>query len=131
LDLSSLSDEDADDLGIPRPSESPGEAAVRRAKEDYPTGRPKKHGKGGVIVAAILIVLCLIGGAGYAYWQNSKETPVPAPTQTTKATTQTTTAKVTGKDVDSATKDIDASLNKVNDTTDFTTNDLSDATLGL
>lgn len=131
LDLSSLSSDDANDLGL-----APTEPTESSKKDDdkkqmYPTGQPKKHGRGGVIIAAVLIALCLIGGAGYAYWQNSSKS-TPAPTSTEKTNNGgSASGTASGSDIDSASKDLDASLNKVNDTSEFTSTDLADTTLGL
>lgn len=102
------------------------DAAVSTA----PSKKPKKKGKGAVILVAVLIALALIGGAVYAYLQNKSSTPAPAPAATTPAV-KTGGEPATKDDVLNASNEIDASLKKVNDTTEFQESDLSDTTLGL
>lgn len=85
-----------------------------------------------VIIVGVIIALGLIAGAGYAYWQNKKETATPA-TNTTKTTTTTEKTKdpATADDIDTASKDIETSLTKSDETKDYQATDLSDTTLGL
>lgn len=87
----------------------------------------KKHGKGRVILVAVLLLLSLAGGAGYAYYQQKKGSPAPA---ASTAETQPAPAN-NAADPDQTAKDIDATLQKVDDTKDFSENDLSDAALNL
>lgn len=88
-------------------------------------------GKGVVILVAVLLAAALIGGAAFAYIQTkNKVKPADAPAATTTQTTPEST-EVKGTDIDKTTTDLDATLKKVDDTKDYTTNDLSDATLGL
>lgn len=85
-----------------------------------------------VIIVGVIIALGLIAGAGYAYWQNKKETATPT-TNTTKTTTTTEKTKdpATADDIDTASKDIETSLTKSDETKDYQATDLSDTTLGL
>lgn len=107
-------------------SPAPG-AVVTPPLKSAPKGR---KGTGAAIVIGILFTVALIGGAGYAYWQNSKN---KAPAAQTEQTTeeQKTVQPATADDIQKASDDIDAALNKVDDTKDFVESDLSDATLGL
>ncbi len=91
--------------------------------------RPKKHGWFPIFMA-ILIALGLLAGAGYAYWQNNKQTKT---TQTTKTTSTPAATKkpATTADIDAATKAIDTSLTSLGQATDVLESDLSDTTLGL
>lgn len=131
LDLSSLSEEDAKDLGVPVPTQTvtPSDVPTPNMSMAKP---PKKSSKAIIIIVAVLVALALIAGAGYAYYTTSQKNKKAS--NTTPATTQSTekkTADVKGTDVDNTSTALDTSLKKVDDTKDFTANDLSDATLGL
>lgn len=96
--------------------------------EQAPTApRPKRHGWF-PIVMAVVIALGLLAGAGYAYWQNTKQTQKTTSAPVTKTVKKETT---TTADIDAATKSIDDSLDSLGQTTDVLETDLSDATLGL
>lgn len=91
----------------------------------------KKSHKGTVILIVVLLALALIGGAVFAYIQTNKKV-TPATTQANPVkTTQPTDAKANAADIDKTSNDLDASLKKVDDTKDYSANDLSDTTLGL
>ncbi len=90
----------------------------------YPSASPKKKGRGLAIVIAVIIALALIGGASYAFWKNNKDKKT-----TTKDTTETT-INIT-ETITTASDGIDTELNKVDNTKEFQSTDLSDATLGL
>ncbi len=131
LDLSSLSEEDAKDLGVPVPTQpgAPSDVVTPNMSMAKP---PKKSSKTIVIIVAVLVALALIAGAGYAYYSTSQKnkkttSSTPAATQPTDKTTN----EVKSADIDSTSTALDASLKKVDDTKDFTANDLSDATLGI
>lgn len=84
----------------------------------------------GVIVVAIIIALVLAGLSVYA-WQKSKQA-VPKTSSNTPAVSQkVATTAVRPSDVDQTGKAVDNSLNQLNDVKDLSTNDLSNATLGL
>ncbi|MCA9330033.1 hypothetical protein KDA11_05265 [Candidatus Saccharibacteria bacterium] len=95
---------------------------------------PKSHkGSKVAIMVGILFALALIGGAGYAYWQNNKSnsnTPVAEQTQQA-AEDDNKTKPATAKDVQKAIDDIDTNLGKVDDSKDFVESDLSNSALGL
>lgn len=127
LDLSSLSNDDAKELGVQKP-----------AAEDVPipataltANKPKKNNKTTFIVVAILIALALIAGAGYAYMQSGKKTSSKTQTPAPAAETKTTKTEVKAADIDKTSADLDSSLKKVDDTKDFAATDLDDSTLGL
>ncbi len=131
LDLSSLSEEDAKDLGVPVPAhqEAPTDLNAANMSMAKP---PKKGSKAVVIVVALLVALALIAGAGYAYYSTSKKNKKSS--NSTPAVTQPTSQSATevkAADIDSTVTSLDASLKKVDDTKEFTANDLSDATLGI
>lgn len=82
-------------------------------------------------VAAILVAVVVavtLGGVSFVAYNNTKQP------QTTATTTPASQAKVeTAKpaDVDNATKDIDATLGGVNESSDLNTDELSDSSLSL
>lgn len=103
------------------------EAKVMPASTDRPAAQ---KGRGVVILIAVIFALALVAGAAYAYVQNKKE--VTKATSTAAPATKTPAKNpATAKDVEKTSSDIDASLKKVNDTTDYQASDLSDTTLGL
>ncbi len=81
-----------------------------------------------VIALAVLITIGLIGAAGYAYWQSRSANQ---PEQTTSTETVTDDGRVDATDIDETVTEIDNSLNSINDSEDFGTNDLSDDGIGL
>lgn len=90
----------------------------------------RKGGRAAAIIVAVIIALALVAGAGYAYWSNNKDKTSSETTKQTTTQTMTET-KVTGTDVDKVSSDIDAAINKVDDTKDFPETDLNDSTLGI
>lgn len=95
-----------------------------------PPAQPAKKSKGAAIFVAVILALALVGGAGYAYWANQKDTKkpeaaAPATTKTEKTTPATT------EDVDKTASEIDDSLKQVDDTTENQPADLSDTSLGI
>lgn len=131
LDLSSLSEEDAKDLGVPVPAQA--NTAPDLSTPNMSMAKPpKKNSKAVIIIVAVLVALALIAGAGYAYYTTSQKNKKA--NNNTPAVTQSTEKKTTdvkGADIESTSTALDTSLKKVDDTKDFTANDLSDATLGL
>jgi hypothetical protein len=110
---------------VPAGANSPAPEVISAAKNN----KPRKKGKGAVIIAAVLIALALIGGAGYAFLQNK-----PATEQTTNTTNVDQEVKkdpANSEDIDKANESIDASLKEIDDTNDFQEKETSDATLGL
>lgn len=106
-------------------------AAEEEAKNPAPQPQSalhptKKHGKGRMVIVASLLLLSLAGGAAFAYFQQ-KDTATPA--ASTRQTTQP--AASDAADPTKTAEDIDASLKKVDDTKEFTENDLSDTSIGL
>lgn len=128
LDLSSLSGDDAKDLGIARPSTEP----VELPDSSHSMAKPKRKSKSTFIAVAILVALALIAGAGYAYMQSNKKdkTSSQAPATTPAATPQKST-DVKAADIDKTSTDIDTTLKKVDDTKNFADTDLADSSLGL
>jgi len=88
---------------------------------------PKKEGGKAIkIMLIIVIALALIGGAVYFYLKNQDKKQTTVPTATTA---QVSPASAT--DVDQTSKDIDATIQKIDNTTDVSNTDLTDTTLGL
>lgn len=107
--------------------------AAMKSPEIIAATQPKqtnKKGKGAAILVAVLVALALIAGAGYAYYQNNKQTVKPA-VQTQIKDTKAAKNPATATDVDNTSKAIDSELKKVDDTKDYQANDLTDTTLGL
>jgi hypothetical protein len=97
----------------------------RLGSTKFPPASPKKKGRGLAIAIAVIIALALIGGASYAFWKNNNDKKA-----TTKDTTTTTTTSVS-ETVTTASDGIDTELNKIDDTKEFQSTDISDTTLGL
>lgn len=104
-----------------------------------PATPPKKSKAGLVITAVIILFLVIMGGSGaYYYFAVESKTPVAQEDTTTKPT-ETKTEQESGpliieatpEGVDRVTSDIDKQLNTLDDTQDFSANDVSDASLGL
>lgn len=127
LDLSSLSNEDANDLGIQKPAAED----VQISRTALAASKPKKSNKSTFIVVAILIAIALMAGAGYAYMQSGKKTSSATPATTPAVENKTTTTELKAADIDKASTDLDTTLKKVDDTKDFASTDLSDSSLGL
>lgn len=96
--------------------------------------KQKKSKKGLIIAVFVILFLGLTAaGAGYYYFTvYNKDKAEPAQsTAPAPAETESTTIEATPEGVDKATEQIDQQLNGLNDTEDFTTNDVSDDGLGL
>jgi hypothetical protein len=115
---------DEDKTPVPSMPESSSLGGPKVASSLNPSA-PKKKGKGLAIVIAVIIALALIGGASYAFWKNNQDKKA-----TTQDTTTTTTTSVS-ETVTTASDGIDAELNKIDDTKEFQSTDISDTTLGL
>lgn len=89
----------------------------------------KKHGKGLKIIIALLLVLSLVGGAAFAYVQTNGK--VKEADTNTAPVAQPEQAATDESDPDAAAKDLDATLDKVDDDKEYNTEDLSDTSLGL
>ena len=86
----------------------------------------KKHT--GLIIALVTgAAILIIGGAvaGFIIYKNNNK-PAPAVTET-----QSENERVNVEEIDATTAEIDKTLNTLNDSTDVTPGDTSDATLGL
>lgn len=101
------------------------EAAVSEA----PVKSAGRKGHWFAIFVGLVIALALVAGAGYAYWQNKKDTAKPATNATQK--TEVTKNPATAEDIDKASSDIDAAIKKIDETKEFQASDLSDSTLSL
>lgn len=119
----------------PRPDEpsSPSFTPTPRPAQ-FEAPKQKKSKKGLVIALFVILFLGLAagGGAYYYFTMYKKETVVPAQNTTPAPTeTESSTVEATPEGVDKATEQIDKQMNSVDDTQDFTTNDVSDDGLGL
>lgn len=96
-----------------------------------PTDHPKKKVNWIVMLIAFLLALALAGGAGYAYWQKSKDdSKTPAVTQPAEQTDETT-KDVSTEDIEKTTDEIDNTLKQVEETEEAVNSDLTDSGLGL
>ena len=96
-----------------------------------PTDHPKKKVNWIVILIAFLLALALAGGAGYAYWQKSKEdSKTPAVTQPAEQTDDAS-KDISAEDITNTTDEIDKTLKQVEDTEEAVNSDLTDTGLGL
>lgn len=93
-----------------------------------PSKKAKGSGKKMMVILVVVIALVLIAGAGYMYLKNKNKTATVTPAVTSTAAK---VEKATSKDVTSASSDLDTNLQKVNDTKDFASTDLTDSALGI
>lgn len=88
----------------------------------------KNHAPLVPIIIAVLVGLVLIAAATLLYISTRKTTP---PETETPNVSEVEKGKVSPEDIDATNKSIDQNLNTTNDSSDFKTEDLTDATLGL
>ena len=116
----------------PEPAPAPATPAANQTPAASPLAidskqAPKKSGRPiGIIILAILVALGLAGAAAYMYLQSKDK---PAANEHTEH--QTTEEDASAETVDEATKEIDDSLNSLDDDQDFNGSSLSDTDLGL
>lgn len=104
--------------------------APERPQTPLPPVSHHRKGRRMAVIATILVLLALVGGAAFAYIQN-KDKVVKAPAAAAPASTTPAKSPATSTDVDKASTSLDNSLKKVDDTKDQSEADLSDITLGL
>lgn len=95
--------------------------------------KSRRFGSKGIIFL-ILIVAILLGAllAGLLYLKSKDNKSADQDlTDNSQSITPTQEGKVSTSEIDSAITSIDKTLNTLNDSADFTPNDLSDSTLGL
>lgn len=80
-------------------------------------------------IIGIIIALILLALSGYVWFRSQNETKSSSTTQTTTGTAKGTPATAT--DVTATVGDIDTSLQDLDEASDFSSNDLSDTSLGL
>lgn len=112
---------------VSAPSTSPSDLP---APDTMPTDAPVAHTaikkpRSNIMLIVGIVLLIVLALTGVAYKAMSKPA-VKESKATTPATSQTTV-----KDPASTSSSIDASISKLNETKDYSTADLSDATLGL
>lgn len=78
------------------------------------------------ILIAVIVAIALIGALGFFFIQQHTKKPLPVASSTTK----TTKSLVTPDDVDKVKSQINQNLNNINDSADFTVDDLSTQKLG-
>lgn len=95
--------------------------------------KPKKSKKVLIIVLFVVLFLGLtVAGAGYYFAVMNKKEPTPAqPVETQPTDTKSDKLEATPEGVDKSVEQIDQSLNSIDDTQDFTSNDISDPSLGM
>lgn len=85
-------------------------------------------------ILVVIVALALIAGAVYWYTKHKNSTNSTSKSSTANTSQQSMTTKVQPANVNNVnqtSQNIDVALNKVNDTKDFSNNDLADSTLGL
>ncbi len=96
---------------------------------------PQKHAKSGApmfaIVIAVIVALGLAGAVVFAYMKNKDNGDIKRDDSASSSQTVVEKPQASASDVDSTSKEIDSSLEKADDTKDFSTTELSDSTLGL
>lgn len=113
-------------------AEAPSYATEQPAVDNYAPSaanavKPKRSAMPLIVLLTVLVVLGLAAAAYFAIFKKDK--PVETkPATTTETTTETTQPTV---DAQSVSDRIDASLSKLDDTKDYATANLSDATLGF
>lgn len=106
----------------------PGQLGNRDPLQQTVKPTPVKQQRTGLIVGIIVgvvIFLLAAGVGGFILYTNSNE-PAPAVTET-----PSDDGRVNVDEIDTATDEIDQTLNTLNDSTDVTPNDVTDQTLGL
>ncbi len=105
----------------PDPKSEPGNdnpMAIPPAPAGTHKGAPKA-----AIVVAVIIALALAALTVFAYMKTKNDSK--------QSVNDRASSSVTASDVDQASKDLDTSLNKADDTKDFPESDLTDQNLGL
>ncbi len=108
-----------------------------------PSFNPKpstEKSKAGLVITAVIILFLIVMGGSGAYYYFAVESKTPVVSETTPKPTEPTAdeqesepliIEATPEGVDKVTSDIDKQLNTLDDTQDFSANDVSDASLGL
>lgn len=98
-----------------------------------PVVKAKKSKKGLIIGLLLFLVVggAAASGAYYYFMMRDDAQPQPVATEPVAPVEETTTIEATPEGVDKTVQTIDTNLNGLNDTTDFTPNDVSDDALGL
>lgn len=127
-------------------SASAPEAAVQEPKPEdtTPTDQPADpapnplaippeaaHKSGAPVVAIVVAILVALGLAALVVFTFMKSKNNSTSSTNTSATQTATKPLASPADVDTTDKELDASLNKLDDSKDFATTDLSDKSLGL
>lgn len=113
----------------PAPSDEPTPPAPSVLEASAPAApHSDGHKQWLVIAIAAIVLLALLGAVAYMYTQKNKTAVKP---HTTQQANTTTTAPTASSSVDDAAKSIDDNIDTIDANKDFTSSDLSDATLGL
>lgn len=121
------------DVQRPRPSQTIAPTGTDQGFSQNPVQQPvqpvkiKKSHTGLIIALVTGAAILIIGGAvaGFIIYKNNSK-PAPAVTES-----QSENERVNVEEIDATTAEIDKTLNTLNDSTDVTPGDTSDATLGL
>lgn len=116
---------ESDPVTEPPTPESAGAGGPTSPLTRTPIPEKKKSKPMLVIIIALVVFLALAAVVIYVFMKRDKGAPTPAVSQ------NQTAPKVSSSDVNSASQNIDKSLQTIDDTKDFNSNDVSDATLGL
>ena len=112
-------------------TEQPADTKPLIAQATAATAHPTDKAPVGAIVAALVIAVGLAALSVFAYMKTSDKPANNAKSGTQSVNQSAAPAAITGKDVDTATKGIDETMGSTNDTADFDSNSLSDASLGM
>lgn len=127
----------------PQPTEPHSEEVPVESKVVLPTGadpdvpKPEKHAKGSGkgLAVAIIVVLAIIFAAiavlVFMKTNSNTKSASKSSGKTSETADAQSTPAVTSNDVDTAVKEVDDTLNTLNDSQDFSADGLSDKTLGL
>ncbi len=107
----------------PDPGQATGQEPLQQTKPIKM--RRKRPGLVIAIVSGVVVLLIGLGVGGFIWYKNSNK-PAPATSQTDNQV-----ERVDVEEIDATITGIDQTLNTLNDSTDVTPNDVSDANLGL
>jgi uncharacterized protein HemX len=105
----------------------PGQVIGQQPLQQTTQPKPKKKHTGLIVAIVTITVIVLVGaGVGAFIWYKNSHKPAPV-----APTAQTETERVNVEEVDATTAAIDKTLNTLNDSSDVTSNDVTDNSLGL
>ncbi len=113
-------------------SDTPSADSSEHSLLAIPPMAPKKSGKPILVIAiAVIVAIGLAGLVVFTFLKTKKDTVGSGKTVNSATTQPVAKPLASPADVDTTNKEIETSLNKVNDSTDFSSTALSDKSLGL